>query len=103
MGDLWECGDLDVYQERRGCEVCNRLIHELRRLLPEPLERPQWRWVDLHLAISTNPESAYRNGISGEWVAISEFRLRLAVLEHVISRQEAHAEDFLAQCLVRSR
>lgn len=36
VGELWECGDLDVYQERRGCEICVRLIHELRRLLAEP-------------------------------------------------------------------
>jgi methanogenic corrinoid protein MtbC1 len=36
VGELWECGDLEVYQERRGCEICIRLIHELRRLLAEP-------------------------------------------------------------------
>lgn len=36
VGELWECGDLEVYQERRGCEICMRLIHELRRLLAEP-------------------------------------------------------------------
>jgi excisionase family DNA binding protein len=37
IGNLWRCGDLDVYQERRGCEICIRLIHELRRLVQEPL------------------------------------------------------------------
>lgn len=37
IGELWECGRADVYQERRGCELCIRLIHELRRLVPEPL------------------------------------------------------------------
>lgn len=36
MGYLWQCGDVDVYQERRGCEICIRLIHELRRLVQEP-------------------------------------------------------------------
>jgi MerR family transcriptional regulator, light-induced transcriptional regulator len=36
IGEKWACGELDVYQERRGCEISNRLIHELRRLLPEP-------------------------------------------------------------------
>ena len=37
IGALWQCGDVDVYQERRGCEICIRLIHELRRLVQEPL------------------------------------------------------------------
>jgi len=37
IGNLWRCGDLDVYQERRGCEICIRLIHELRRLVQEPM------------------------------------------------------------------
>ena len=36
IGELWECGRADVYQERRGCEICIRLIHELRRLVSEP-------------------------------------------------------------------
>jgi excisionase family DNA binding protein len=36
VGELWECGRAEVYQERRGCEICIRLIHELRRLVPEP-------------------------------------------------------------------
>ncbi len=31
IGDLWKCGDLEVYQERRACETCSRVIHELRR------------------------------------------------------------------------
>jgi excisionase family DNA binding protein len=37
IGNLWRCGDVDVYQERRGCEICIRLIHELRRLVQEPM------------------------------------------------------------------
>ncbi len=36
IGDRWECGTVEIYQERRGCEICCQLIHELRRLLPEP-------------------------------------------------------------------
>lgn len=36
IGERWNCGEVEIYQERRGCEMCNRLIHELRRLLPEP-------------------------------------------------------------------
>lgn len=37
IGDSWACGDMEIYQERRGCEICIRLIHELRRLLPDPM------------------------------------------------------------------
>ena len=36
IGQMWECGRADVYQERRGCEICIRLIHELRRLITDP-------------------------------------------------------------------
>jgi methanogenic corrinoid protein MtbC1 len=36
IGDRWQCGTVEIYQERRGCEICCQLIHELRRLLPEP-------------------------------------------------------------------
>lgn len=31
IGELWRCGELEVYQERRACEICNRVVHELRR------------------------------------------------------------------------
>ncbi len=31
IGDMWRCGEMEVYQERRACETCNRVIHELRR------------------------------------------------------------------------
>jgi excisionase family DNA binding protein len=31
IGDLWRCGQIEVYQERRACETCNRVLHELRR------------------------------------------------------------------------
>ncbi len=36
IGDRWECGDADVYHERRGCEIACLLVHDLRRLLPVP-------------------------------------------------------------------
>lgn len=36
FGEAWECNQLDVYQERRGCEIAMRLIYELRAELPEP-------------------------------------------------------------------
>lgn len=36
IGDLWECGDAEVYQERRACEVMLRVLHEIRARLPSP-------------------------------------------------------------------
>lgn len=34
IGARWSCGDLDVYQERRACEICKGVLHELRKMLP---------------------------------------------------------------------
>ena len=31
IGDLWRGGNIEIYQERRACEVCSRVFHELRR------------------------------------------------------------------------
>ena len=36
IGDAWSCGEADVYQERRSCEICLRVLHELERLVPTP-------------------------------------------------------------------
>lgn len=36
IGEKWENGKLEIYEERRACDICYRLLHELRRLLPEP-------------------------------------------------------------------
>lgn len=34
IGRNWECGEAEVYQERRGCEIALRILHEMRRTLP---------------------------------------------------------------------
>lgn len=34
IGDLWDCGDVEVYQERRSCEICSRILQELRATVP---------------------------------------------------------------------
>jgi methanogenic corrinoid protein MtbC1 len=34
FGQAWDCDQLDAYQERRGCDICIRLINELRGDLP---------------------------------------------------------------------
>lgn len=36
IGHRWSCGEAEVYQERRGCEMTLRLLHELRAILPAP-------------------------------------------------------------------
>ncbi|WP_298866306.1 B12-binding domain-containing protein [uncultured Gimesia sp.] len=38
IGNRWQCGDAEVYQERRGCELTMRVIHELHKLVPVPKE-----------------------------------------------------------------
>lgn len=41
IGDRWACGEAEVYQERRGCEITLRVLHELRTILtPPPTEAP---------------------------------------------------------------
>lgn len=34
MGDLWEHRELQVYEERRACELCLRVLGELRSVVP---------------------------------------------------------------------
>ena len=36
MGDLWGCGEVEIYQERLGCEIFSRLLEELRRVIATP-------------------------------------------------------------------
>lgn len=36
IGDLWDCGTIDAYQERRACEVCSRALMQLRGAIPRP-------------------------------------------------------------------
>lgn len=36
LGDRWQHGTLAVYEERRGCEIVLRLVHDLWHALPRP-------------------------------------------------------------------
>ncbi|MGY8771702.1 MAG: MerR family transcriptional regulator [Pirellulales bacterium] len=38
IGDQWECGEAEVFQERHGCEIATRVLHELRTLIVSPRE-----------------------------------------------------------------
>ncbi|MFO0426947.1 MAG: helix-turn-helix domain-containing protein [Planctomyces sp.] len=37
IGQRWECHQLEIYQERCSCQIVIRLLHELRRLQPDPV------------------------------------------------------------------
>lgn len=36
IGDRWACHDVDVYQERRGCEIALNILFDLRRVQQVP-------------------------------------------------------------------
>lgn len=36
LGESWECGRVEVYQEHRACEVLNRTLYDLRSVLVQP-------------------------------------------------------------------
>ena len=36
IGAGWECGDVQVWQERRACEIAVRALHELQHAVPAP-------------------------------------------------------------------
>lgn len=38
IGDRWACGEAEVYQERRGCEISLHVLHDLGSLLAPPPE-----------------------------------------------------------------
>lgn len=49
MGLAWNCQQIDIYQERRACDIASKLIYELRQSLPAlPLDAP--------IAIGGSPE-----------------------------------------------
>ena len=37
IGDLWECGDVAIYKERRACGMALRLMIEMRTLIQPPV------------------------------------------------------------------
>lgn len=39
VGALWDCGTVEVYQERRACEIIVRVMHELRQFYRDPSTR----------------------------------------------------------------
>ncbi len=35
IGDLWDCGEVEVYEERMACEMSLRVLHEIRNTIAE--------------------------------------------------------------------
>ena len=52
IGELWACGQAEIYQERRGCTIAERIIHELR-----PLIRPISSDAPLAIGCSASGDS----------------------------------------------
>lgn len=38
VGEMWHHGQLEVYQERRGCEMCQRALHRLEAMIDPPAD-----------------------------------------------------------------
>ena len=57
IGDQWDCGRLEVFQERRGCLICTQLIHWLSDGLvdTEVAESSMERPVAIGAAPETDP------------------------------------------------
>ena len=41
IGDLWHCGDVEIYEERRSCEICLNALRDLGICLPSPADGAQ--------------------------------------------------------------
>lgn len=37
IGELWDCDEIEVYQERRAFEICSRILFEIRKVQGSPL------------------------------------------------------------------
>lgn len=84
VGKLWECGDLEVYEERRGCEICVRLVHELRSLQETPRD-------DAPLALgATLDGDPYTLAVSLAEVALREAGYRAISLGHMLPFNTLH-------------
>jgi hypothetical protein len=40
IGKAWGCGELELYEERRSCEIALRVLHELRLAIATPTDGP---------------------------------------------------------------
>ena len=66
LGNRWEHGSLEVYQERRACEICRGVLFELRRALPAPEPRAL---------------RALGGTLAGDWYALPTAMCEIALAE----------------------
>jgi excisionase family DNA binding protein len=66
LGHRWEHGSLEVYQERRACEICRGVLFELRRALPPP---------------SVGALSALGGTLAGDWYTLPTAMCDVALAE----------------------
>lgn len=100
LGEKWSCGEVEIFQERRGCEMCQRVLHQfLRSLPPESAYAPvavggtphgdnyslsnqlselvlrecQWKTINLgsNLPLSTIALAAQKYGAQLVWLSVS--------------------------------
>jgi len=38
IGQRWQHGEIEIYQERRACEMCMQFLRELHRAMPQPAD-----------------------------------------------------------------
>lgn len=65
IGMLWDCGTVEVYEERRACEITGSVLRELRGCLPAPA-------ADASRALGATPEGDHYSLA----VALAELTLR---------------------------
>ncbi len=66
IGEQWACGEVEVFEERRACQMVSRLMAELRRAIPAPA------W-DAPVAIGgTPPHDPYQLGTAAVELALRD-------------------------------
>ncbi|MCA9055592.1 MAG: DNA-binding protein, partial [Planctomycetaceae bacterium] len=85
VGELWECGDVEVYEERRACEICLRIVRELRALQePAPADAP----TALGGTLDGDP---YTLAVSLAEVVLRDAGFRACSLGHLLPFSTLHA------------
>jgi len=74
IGQQWDCGDVEVYQERRACEICGRVLSEIRSMLP---------------SVRTLAPIAFGGTVEGD-----QYRLPTMLVEAVLRQRGWNAQSF---------
>ncbi len=85
IGSLWQCGDVEVFEERRACEMCLRTVHELRQLTRQPaLDAP----VALGATLDGDP---YTLAVSMSELVLRDAGWNASSLGHMLPFSTLHA------------